>query len=155
MRAQKVVRGCTREQMHARNPLHFRIDDKPIGSDYEVHLPFDSGEHAITIEHGGYGGVQNKVIKFLKQVDPGVRLWTPLNNWCSSKVAHSQFAVVNRAADAGIKMSLDKPPTTFNFYAEVTAACPEPFIPIELSPGEKMEWTNTWTMGSVAEVLAK
>jgi len=124
-----------------------RIDDQPIDEHYEVRLPFDSGSHDVTIEKPGYATVNGPVISLLKAVDEGVRLWTPLHNWDAKDVGHSAFTVLNKASGVGLSMAVDRAPCAFNFYAEKTAACPEPFIPITVPPGSTAEWTSEWIVG--------
>jgi len=48
----------------------------------------------------------------------------------------------------GVKGSLDgnRPLIKYNFWATRKAVCPEPFIAINLDPGQELEWTTRYTL---------
>jgi hypothetical protein len=114
-----------------------RIDDAPIGRGYRVSLPFDSGQIALN----GCASVAGREIVFTRDLD-GRKLWTRLAGFDSADASHAGFTLT-APGGGSVTVRVDRPPAKFNFYAERTAACPEPFTAIDLPPGRHMQWTIT------------
>eukprot|EP00993_Chasmostoma_nieuportense_P002267 NODE_3079_length_1035_cov_15.067181_g2935_i0.p1 GENE.NODE_3079_length_1035_cov_15.067181_g2935_i0~~NODE_3079_length_1035_cov_15.067181_g2935_i0.p1 ORF type:complete len:322 (-),score=63.96 NODE_3079_length_1035_cov_15.067181_g2935_i0:64-1029(-) len=131
------------------NHCFFRVDDQPVGPDYEVQLSFDSGAFPLTIEQPEYASVDRDTVHFHKPLLQGVPLWTPLE---LPKKHLPQFAITHKGVDAGVHVALDHHATKFNLFAVRAAVCPEPFVPIDLNTNDSASWCTRFRFGTKHEV---
>jgi len=70
------------------------------------------------------------------------------------KLKNPVFArIANQASGASVILSTDASPFKLVFYAHDKALCAEPFVKIDLAPGEEMTWTDTYqiALGTTSE----
>ena len=116
------------------------IDGKPTGPGYEVTAPF---ELTANRDLQGFAKTEGKKLFFLKPVKAGV--FTELKGF-NSKPEHNTCTVSHKKAGASVTIKGDQPFHAFNFFFTPNTLCPEFFIKIDLKPGEKMTWTDTYTL---------
>jgi len=115
------------------------IDDDPVGPDYRVTFPFDLVAKAArgTFESKG------REIAFPEEVKGSV--WVAFETG-TGKAEYNQVTVENRRTGTGVKIVGDRPVAEWRFYAEKTAACPEPFLRIQAAPGAEEKWQTQYTL---------
>lgn len=121
-----------------------RIDKTPVGNgNYRLRLPFvprgdikDKGDPVIT----------DKQIVLTGEIKGS--FWAGLEMEGDWKEEHNAFLVENLKTGAAVECTGDLAPVKYSVYAEKTALCPEPFVPIKVAPGEKLTWTNTYVLSA-------
>lgn len=71
-------------------------------------------------------------------------LWIPVYEGTGS-ADYNTAVVRNNKTGAAVRFQGDAPITKYIFWAVERAACPEPFIHIDLVPGQVQEWTSHYT----------
>ena len=119
-----------------------KIDDIPAGPDYVFEFPFQPrfGEGS---KPEGCVELKDKTLVFLKQVPAGKSVWVRLDGF--SKPSDSQMRIVNRRTGAAMTIQTDKPLLRFVYYSSDGVLAPEPFVKLDLEPGETTTWTTTYT----------
>jgi hypothetical protein len=116
------------------------IDDYTVGPNYRVTFPFDVKLMAKPV---GQVSARGKEL-VIGEVGEKTPIWTLIESGKES-VADAQVTIENLQTHAGLKIVGDQPLAQWRFYAEPTAACPEPFISVKLAPGEAKTWSFTYT----------
>jgi len=140
------------------------IDGDPVGPLYRITFPFPlratafrgtaelkGGDLVVAEELRGdlramvlegtaewKGG--NPLIAEALKVDS---LWIAFDGG-TGKVEDNRVTITDRRTGTGVRISGDRPPAAWRFYAERTAACPEPFLRVRAAPGEEMTWRSTY-----------
>jgi hypothetical protein len=117
------------------------IDDQAVGPDYHVTYPFD-----VRLKDKAVGAVSARGKELvLGDVGEKTPIWTILESG-QNNVADDQVTVENVRTKAGVRIVGDQPLAQWRFYAAPTAACPEPFVRIQLQPGGEKTWSFTYTL---------
>jgi hypothetical protein len=114
------------------------IDGDPVGPLYRITFPFPLRATAFrgTAELKGGDLVIAEALK-------GDSLWIAFDGG-TGKVEDNQVTITDRRTGTGVRISGDQPLEAWRFYAERTAACPEPFLRVRAAPGEEMTWRSTY-----------
>jgi len=121
------------------------IDDVPYGPDYSVSFPFTAKEPKdINAEFPGLAWVRGNQI-VVEQALGDRSLWVQVHEG-AGPLAYNAGMVRNNKTGAAVHFKGDTPIIKYNIWSVKTAACPEPFIDINLASGEEQEWTNYYTL---------
>lgn len=114
------------------------IDSDPVGPLYRITFPFDLRATAFrgTAELKGGNLVIAEELK-------GDTLWVAFDGG-TGKVEDNQVTITDRRTGTGVKITGDQAPAMWRFYAERTAACPEPFVRIQVAPDAEKTWQSTY-----------
>ena len=115
------------------------IDNTPYGPDYTVSFPFSAENPTLVNDLAWYKGHNISVNEPLNKN----ALWHIVNP-DPSNADMNAATVTNNITGAGISFKGDSPTTHFIFWAVERAACPEPFISIDLAPNEQKVWQTTY-----------
>jgi hypothetical protein len=116
------------------------IDGEPVGPAYTVRFPF-----TVQLMAKPVGDVKAETCRIrIGEVSKEKPIWTLIETG-KDEVASDQVEIENTKTGAGLKIVGDQPLEQWRFYAEPTAACPEPFIRVKIGPGEKKDWSFTYT----------
>ncbi|MBD3346924.1 MAG: hypothetical protein GF401_17865 [Chitinivibrionales bacterium] len=120
------------------------IDEYPVDSMYRCRFPFVlKVSEKIQRKMEGYAVISDSVLNITGNLG-GKALWAEFED-----LAHvpeeNQCIVTNRLSGASITVEGTKPPSKYNFYAEKTAVCPEPFVKFSVSPDESVHWETRLT----------
>ncbi len=124
---------------YAHNFLH--IDGRTVGPAYRLTVPFAIEEPSSPWPP--LAEVRGNAITFREPI--------PLGSDVALKVSGPRPAednvvtVRNRAGGASVRIAGDRPLAKLSVWSVATATCPEPFVAIEVAPGETFRWTNTYT----------
>ncbi|MBD3181633.1 hypothetical protein GF312_05020 [Candidatus Poribacteria bacterium] len=124
---------------HQYNHNFFMIDKTNIGRNYKINFPF---EPEIKRNLKDYIEVEGKNLVFKKDLETG-SLFTELEGF-NDTINHHQIIIQNLKTGAGVKINGDKPLDMFNFWTMSRTICPEPYIYMELDPGQSEEWITTY-----------
>ncbi len=116
------------------------IDDVPYGPDYSVEFPFATDEPKPVNDLAWYRGNAIEVDRPLGENS----LWALLLK-DGGGADYNAATVRNDKTGASVSFKGDAPITHFIFWAVERAACPEPFISINIAPGKAQEWVSHYT----------
>ncbi len=120
------------------------IDGDGVGPNYRIAFPFD------LVPKEARGKVEFKGRELVIPEELKGAVWVAFQGG-TGKAEDNQVTVENRRTGAGLKISGDQPTVEWRFYAEKTAACPEPFIRIQVAPGEEKKWRTAYTFFSAGK----
>lgn len=115
------------------------IDDVPYGPDYRVEFPFATQEPVAINNLAWLRGNAIEVDKPLRQES----LWIPVFEGADPG-NYNAALVRNNKTGAAVEFRGDAPITRMVFWAVERAACPEPFIRINLAPGQVQQWSSRY-----------
>lgn len=116
------------------------IDGVPYGPDYTVKFPFYTDSPTLVDELARHQGDRIVVERPLGERS----LWFPVLQGGGS-VADNAATVRNDATGASVAFQGDTPIARMVFWAVEAAACPEPFIDVEVPPGHEKRWSIQYT----------
>ena len=115
------------------------VDGLPYGPDYRVEFPFTT---TIPIRINDRAWFRDNLIEVPEPLGDG-SLWIPLFEG-EGRVEYNRAVVRHLPSGAAIEFTGDAPVTRMVFWAIERAACPEPFIRLQLAPGEVKEWSSRY-----------
>ena len=110
------------------------IDDEQIGPSYQVLFSFDI---AARRDLKGVAQVAGNTVTFQKAV--GDPIYTEIGG-LSGSVTDGDFSIENMKSGAGFKVSSNRVPAKISFWTAPRALCPEPYIDLNIEPGEAFTW---------------
>lgn len=115
------------------------IDSEPVGPAYRITFPFEPRPKKAVgpVRFEGRRIVIPEVLK-------GQSVWAALEGDTFLPPQHA-VTVLNTRTGTGVAIKGDRPVAEWRFYAERTAACPEPFVRLRLAPGETVTWRTEYT----------
>jgi hypothetical protein len=119
------------------------IDDEPVGPSYRVVLPFKAG--LLGNSKPAEAEVKAGAITFRDAVKGSVMLFL---DGLMGTAADNAGTVENTRTGTALTFQGDRPLLKYNFYAEKTAACPEPFVRLQVGPGKEEKWETRYTLGA-------
>ncbi len=115
----------------------------PVGPDYEIQLPFTP----VIGEEEMFGRVKTETggITFNEAI-PGddAFAWCMLNGFDSSE--NYSFDVINVKTQTGLRIEGDTPMSRFHLYCQQFMICPEPFVRLNVKPGETFSWQTKYSI---------
>ncbi len=131
-----------RERMTFRHYSHnwIQIDSAPVGRAYRARFAFP-----LAGRINGRGGAQfvGRELNFLGTGEPLPSLMAKLEGF--STPAHNRVTITHTGTWAAICIEGDWTPAAYHVYARLEELCPEPFLALDLAPGEARAWTTRYT----------
>lgn len=122
------------------NHNFFVIDNTPVGKSYVVKFPFDvKPKHDLK----GIISAKGKELVFNQDLKDEA-LFSELEGFGKGKDDYD-ITVENKKTGAGVRIKGDKPLAHLNFWTIKTTICPEPFVEVNLAPGEQKNWSITYS----------
>jgi len=122
----------------------FIFDRVPIGKPYRLVLPFAA---EATPAPSGETTLRGNVIEFGQ--DPLTStFWMALTGF--STPAHNGVRVEAPGLGLALEIKTDLAPSKYEMYAERAALCPEPFVTLDVEPGELVTWTTELRFSAAA-----
>ena len=127
------------------NHNYFTIDFQPTGPDVVVKFAFPvsvSAENPLVRINGQQIEYERELEP--TEVTPAVEILGHSNS-----VKDYDFRIENRKTGAGVKITGDRPILKINYWSRGTAVSPEPYIDLDIQPGESFSWNilyNFYTM---------
>jgi hypothetical protein len=91
----------------------------------------------------GTAAVEGKTLKYLRAIPEGESVTSPISGFGSSATDYD-FTVKNTATGFGQRIRADQPLARINFWSIRTNVSWEPYIAIDIKPGETKRWTYTY-----------
>ncbi|MBI1387826.1 MAG: hypothetical protein GC154_05210 [bacterium] len=123
------------------------LDDEPIGPSYELTFSFTP---QFTQSFNGYARAEGNKIIFLKALK-NTSTYVEFTGYPVTPES-TRVTIHNKNAGVALKIEGDYPAYDFHFWSTTLATCPEPFIKIDLAPGESMEWTDRYTVAADSKI---
>lgn len=121
------------------------IDGTPYGPDYSVVLPFKTQEPTLINELALFKDNQISLAQPLKDK----ALWHVVLK-DGGDATNNAAKITNNKTKAAIAFQGSADISHFIFWAVERAACPEPFIKIDLLANEQTSWQTTYTLSAEA-----
>lgn len=121
------------------------IDGTPYGPDYAVEFPFSTDKPRPI---AGLAHFRENRIEANQPLGSG-SLWIPVFEG-DGPPSHNAATVRNVKTGASVSFQGDTAITKMVFWAVEAAACPEPFIGIDLKPGQTQRWSSHYTYAADA-----
>jgi hypothetical protein len=93
--------------------------------------------------------VRGRQIVYEKTLQGEDRVFTPLQGF-SAKPSDFDFRFESKAAGAGMRVTGDRPLARATLWSIRKVVSVEPFIDLDLAPGQETNWTYTYDFYTVA-----
>lgn len=121
------------------NHNFFTIDNQPTGPGIEVAFPF--AIDGTWERDNGLGIIDGSRVQYTRDFKPGESVYVGNMKNFGDTPAGYDFRIENVVTGAGVRIRGDQPLSKILFWACATASCPEPYIDINIKPGEEFAWT--------------
>jgi len=118
----------------------FMIDQEPTGPNIVIKFAFPlsvSKEDPLVRING-------QQIEYTRKFEPKESVFFGDVQKHSKSVRDYDFRIENIKTRAGVRITCDKPISKINFWSSSTTQCPEPYIDINIQPGESFSWNITY-----------
>ncbi|MFC1713732.1 hypothetical protein ACFL6S_08690 [Candidatus Poribacteria bacterium] len=139
-------KGLKHIETHQYNHNFFVIDGTPIGRDYVLRFPF---EVEAKRDLKGIMETKGNELVFVKDLEEG-SVFTELEGFGDGAEDH-EIVIENKKTGAGVRINGDTPIAQFNFWTIKITVCPEPYIELNIAPGDKVEWETKYTLYTIGE----
>ncbi|AEL28141.1 hypothetical protein [Cyclobacterium marinum] len=140
--------GKKRIETSVYNHNFFVIDQELTGPNIETTFPYDiyldkSGNKRV-VNFDALGIISDRSISFSRYFKKGENVYTDALMGFRDLPEDYQFSVMNTKTDAGVKVTGDKALEKIVYWANARTYCAEPYIRLELDPGETINWKNEY-----------
>jgi len=127
------------------------LDHQPPGPDFLISVPFQI--HSPHPPDAQLAEIRGNRIVYLKALTDRDTVATPIEGFGASADDH-QITIENSRLKVGMKIKTDRPLASFSLWSIRTVLSLEPFVALNLKPGEEFTWTTTYdyyTPGAAAK----
>ena len=121
------------------NHNFFVIDNQPIGKDFEMSFPVEVSGTGRGL--GEIYEIQGKKIIFKRNLVGDESIACKYLEGLNGSVENFEIRIDNLHTGAGVKITGNQPLSRLRLWGTATTLCPEPYIDIEVDPGEQFEWS--------------
>jgi len=122
----------------AYNHNFFVIDNQPIGPEIVIKFPFNIiGKWS---NPDGPSVIDGKNIKYTRALTSRESVMISDVKGHSNSVSDYDFRIENIKTGAGVRITCDRPISKIVFWSNPMTSCPEPYIDINVKPGEEFTW---------------
>lgn len=116
------------------------IDKQPPGPDFTFRLPFQI--KTTRLPNRDLAEVEGKQIVYRKPLSGEDQVAVPITGF-SDNAADTEIVIENQKVKAGVKVIGDRPLVRDVLWSIRTVLAIEPYIAIDVQPGEEFTWKNT------------
>jgi len=120
----------------------FSIDHAQTGPGIGITFPFKLVTNG-KVDGPGLAQVQENQLRFPKEFNGSDTFYSEFSGFGKS-AADYKFRVENRKTGSGVEISCDRPLVNIGVWAVRTVVAPEPFIDINIAPGQGFSWKYTY-----------
>ena len=122
----------------AYNHNFFVIDNQPIGPEIVIKYPFEIiGKWN---KPDGPSVIDGKDIKYTRELTARDNVMIEEVKGHSNSVSDYDFRIENLKTGAGVRITANRPISKIVFWSNPKTSCPEPYIDINVKPGEEFTW---------------
>jgi len=136
--------GATRLVTDFYNHNFFNVDGDPVGPNYSFAFPFEPKAKDLKGKFGELVELKDKQFRFKDKLPTGVDVMATLTGF-DAKEKKPWFEMRHAPSGVRVKVECDYTLAKFNVWGIKTTICPEPYMAINLKPGEEMTWSITYT----------
>ena len=138
-----TLRNKGKKAIHTNQFNHnfFVMDQEVTGPDFSLEFPFriSSNDYPTDL-------VELKQNKLLIKKELGTgHIYMTLDGF-GDTAEDNQVKIVNQKTGAGVQISVDKPLQKIVFWAISTTLCPEPYIQLDVLPGDTETWISEYRL---------
>ena len=122
------------------NHNFFTIDHQPTGPNSVVKFAFPI---KITKE-SPLAKINGQQIEYLRELVPPETVSFVDIQGLRNSVKDYDFRIENMKTGAGVRITGDKPVSRIIYWSSATTQCPEPYIDVNIQPGETFSWNITY-----------
>ncbi len=127
------------------NHNFFNVDADPIGPNYSFAFPVDVKAKDLKGKFGDLVELNDKAFRFKDKLPSGEFVMAELTGFDPKDEKHRTFEMRHKPSGVTVKVQHSYPFAKFNVWGIKTTICPEPYMAIDLKPGEEMKWSITYT----------
>ena len=124
------------------NHNFFVFDNQPTDPGFE--LTFQANISGTGRGMGDLAEIHGNKIVFKRELVNNETIYCSSLEGINHDARLNDIVVENRITGAGVRIIGDKPLSKMVFWASPTTVCPEPYIKIEVEPGEEFRWKYTY-----------
>ena len=124
------------------NHNFFMIDHQQTGPDITIKFPFELTGDGLGV--GELAHLNGNEIRFIRPLEREDRVLIRDVKGHNKSLADHSFSIENHRTGAGVKLIGNKPLEHLVYWSCSTTSCPEPYIKIDLVPGEEFSWENRY-----------
>ncbi|MFZ5831168.1 MAG: hypothetical protein ACOY3P_13845 [Planctomycetota bacterium] len=119
-----------------------QIDDQPIGPEYRFTFP-----QPMTPDRDmkGIASVEGSTLAFLRPMQTGESVYAQFREHDLPAAANGVLAEHVKHG-VGLRITGTAPLARYHFWAMERVACPEPFVALNVEPGETFRWKDTYEL---------
>ncbi len=124
------------------NHNFFTIDNEPTGPNVVIRFPFEVSGRWNRADSPVI--IEGNTIRYPRLFERNETVFMGDMLGHSQSVKDYDFRIENIRTGAGVRIIGDRPIAKINYWASSTTSCPEPFIDIDVQPGEQFTWKTTY-----------
>ena len=126
------------------NHNFFNVDGDPVGPNYSFVFAFEPAAKDLKGKFGELVELKDKQLRFKDKLPNGADVMATLTGF-DAKDTKPWFEMRHAPSGVRVKVESDYPLAKFNVWGIKTTICPEPYMLIDLKPGEEIKWSITYT----------
>lgn len=127
------------------NHNFFNVDGDPVGPNYSFAFPVEVKAQDLRGKFGALVELKDKQLRFKDKLPSGDFVMAGIAGFDPNGVAHQTFEMRHAPSGVVVKVEHDHAFAKFNVWGIKTTICPEPFLAIDLKPGERKDWIVGYT----------
>ena len=131
------------------NHNFFNIDSVNIGKAYVVKFPFNIVSRGREKGIGEIALIEQNQIRFIKELQEGKQVYLGSITGYEENAKAYEVTIENIQSGAGVKIQGNRPLSKLVFWSAHKTICPEPYINVNVEPGETFTWEIVYTFYSL------
>lgn len=127
------------------NHNFFNVDRDPVGSNYSFVFPFEPKAKDLKGKFGDLVELKDKEFRFKDKLPTGDFVMAGITGFDPLLIADRRFEMRHAPSRVRIGVQHTYSFAKFNVWGIKTTICPEPYMAIDLKPGEEKQWGVTYT----------
>lgn len=136
-------------ETEAYNHNFFFMDTMNIGPGYSVKFPFKLIAEDEVKGIGELAEIKGNDIVFIKDLGEKDNVYIASFSGVQKDNNRYDIRIENKISGAGVRITCDRPLSRLVFWSAQKTVCPEPYIRINVAPGETFTWKITYDFYSL------
>ena len=126
------------------NHNFFVIDNQPIGPQTVIKFPFNIGGRWNN--PNGPSFIDGKDIKYTRELTENETVMIGEVLGHSNSISDYDFRIENHKTGVGVRITGNRPISKLIFWSNPKTSCPEPYLDINIKPGEEFTWEISYEL---------